>query len=186
MQHARYNYRGVIMGWDPSCAASEAWCRRMGVDRLAGGGARMRGGRRSSAGLGSPASPERAQPCPHAAGGRAQPFYHVLVHLEEGHAAQSTYVAQQNIVLQPLPPPRRAGAWLPASAAALDGGGGGAACHAPAHLHGALLCAHTPVPPPPLADYELHPDVGRYFNRLAPDGARYELNAWMRHRFPDD
>ena len=35
--HARYNYQGVIVGWDRVCQASEAWIAHMGVDGLAGG-----------------------------------------------------------------------------------------------------------------------------------------------------
>ncbi|KAL4894371.1 Hemimethylated DNA-binding protein YccV like-domain-containing protein [Aspergillus ambiguus] len=36
-RHRRYNYTGIITGWDTECDAGEQWMRRMGVDRLAGG-----------------------------------------------------------------------------------------------------------------------------------------------------
>ncbi|KAJ9575100.1 hypothetical protein L9F63_007761, partial [Diploptera punctata] len=34
MRHRQYNYRCVIYGWDPLCAASQEWIRQMGVDNL--------------------------------------------------------------------------------------------------------------------------------------------------------
>lgn len=34
IQHKRYDYRGVIIGMDPSCQADERWIRAMGVQRL--------------------------------------------------------------------------------------------------------------------------------------------------------
>lgn len=34
MQHRKYTYRCVIYGWDPLCAASEAWIQKMAVDHL--------------------------------------------------------------------------------------------------------------------------------------------------------
>lgn len=34
VRHLRYNYRGVVCGWDLTCAASEEWIQRMGVDAL--------------------------------------------------------------------------------------------------------------------------------------------------------
>lgn len=34
MQHRLFNYRCVIYGWDPLCAASENWIRQMGVPNL--------------------------------------------------------------------------------------------------------------------------------------------------------
>ncbi|KAL8837373.1 MAG: hypothetical protein Q9170_002544 [Blastenia crenularia] len=36
-RHKRYNYQGVITGWDVECAAGETWMTQMGVDRLARG-----------------------------------------------------------------------------------------------------------------------------------------------------
>lgn len=36
-KHKRYNYEGVITGWDTSCDAGEEWIHNMGVDRLSGG-----------------------------------------------------------------------------------------------------------------------------------------------------
>ncbi|KAI4174824.1 MAG: hypothetical protein LQ343_002062 [Gyalolechia ehrenbergii] len=36
-RHKRYNYRGVITGWDVECAAGETWMSQMGVDRLSRG-----------------------------------------------------------------------------------------------------------------------------------------------------
>ena len=30
----RYDYRGVIYGWDATCQAEESWIASMGVDRL--------------------------------------------------------------------------------------------------------------------------------------------------------
>lgn len=36
-QHKRYNYEGVITGWDRVCDAGEEWIHSMGVDRLPGG-----------------------------------------------------------------------------------------------------------------------------------------------------
>ncbi|KAL5361891.1 Hemimethylated DNA-binding protein YccV like-domain-containing protein [Aspergillus floccosus] len=36
-RHRRYNYIGIITGWDTECDAGEQWMRRMGVDRLVGG-----------------------------------------------------------------------------------------------------------------------------------------------------
>ncbi|EFN57417.1 hypothetical protein CHLNCDRAFT_18065, partial [Chlorella variabilis] len=32
--HARYNYRGVIVGYDPICCAPDEWCQMMRVDSL--------------------------------------------------------------------------------------------------------------------------------------------------------
>ncbi|KUI55673.1 F-box only protein 21 [Cytospora mali] len=32
--HKRYGYRGFVVGWDPHCAAGQAWIMRMGVDEL--------------------------------------------------------------------------------------------------------------------------------------------------------
>ena len=34
--HRRYQYEGVICGWDDHCAASPDWIREMNVDRLPG------------------------------------------------------------------------------------------------------------------------------------------------------
>jgi F-box protein 21 len=34
MQHRQFNYRCVIYGWDPLCAASEDWIQQMGVENL--------------------------------------------------------------------------------------------------------------------------------------------------------
>lgn len=31
IQHKRYNYRGVIRGWDASCEASQLWIMQMKV-----------------------------------------------------------------------------------------------------------------------------------------------------------
>ncbi|KAI4180490.1 MAG: hypothetical protein L6R41_007212, partial [Letrouitia leprolyta] len=36
-RHKRYNYQGVITGWDVECAAGETWMSQMGVDRLSRG-----------------------------------------------------------------------------------------------------------------------------------------------------
>lgn len=36
-KHKRYDYEGVITGWDPSCDAGEEWIQHMGVDRLPNG-----------------------------------------------------------------------------------------------------------------------------------------------------
>lgn len=36
-RHKRYNYEGIITGWDASCDAGEEWINNMGVDRLANG-----------------------------------------------------------------------------------------------------------------------------------------------------
>lgn len=36
-QHRRYDYQGVITGWDVECAAAESWMSQMGVDRLSRG-----------------------------------------------------------------------------------------------------------------------------------------------------
>ncbi|KAK7509008.1 Hemimethylated DNA-binding protein YccV like-domain-containing protein [Phyllosticta citriasiana] len=36
-RHARYLYYGVIIGWDPSCSATEEWALTMNVDRLPNG-----------------------------------------------------------------------------------------------------------------------------------------------------
>ena len=36
-RHKRYNYQGVITGWDVECAAGENWMSQMGVDRLSRG-----------------------------------------------------------------------------------------------------------------------------------------------------
>lgn len=33
-QHARYNYTGVIIGWNSTCDATESWIQQMGVDQL--------------------------------------------------------------------------------------------------------------------------------------------------------
>jgi F-box protein 21 len=35
--HKRYEYEGVITGWDPACEAGEEWIQSMGVDQLSGG-----------------------------------------------------------------------------------------------------------------------------------------------------
>lgn len=37
ISHVRYDYRGVIHGWDPTCTASEEWIASMGVDSLPAG-----------------------------------------------------------------------------------------------------------------------------------------------------
>jgi hemimethylated DNA binding protein len=34
MQHRQFNYRCVIYGWDPQCAASQDWIQQMGVENL--------------------------------------------------------------------------------------------------------------------------------------------------------
>ncbi|KAF2122485.1 Hemimethylated DNA-binding protein YccV like-domain-containing protein [Lophiotrema nucula] len=36
-KHRRYQYEGVITGWDTTCDAGEEWIQHMGVDRLANG-----------------------------------------------------------------------------------------------------------------------------------------------------
>ncbi|KAL8912271.1 MAG: hypothetical protein Q9171_002726 [Xanthocarpia ochracea] len=36
-RHKRYNYQGIITGWDVECAAGETWMSQMGVDRLSRG-----------------------------------------------------------------------------------------------------------------------------------------------------
>ncbi|KAL8673344.1 MAG: hypothetical protein Q9168_002223 [Polycauliona sp. 1 TL-2023] len=36
-RHRRYNYQGVVTGWDVECAAGEAWMSQMGIDRLSRG-----------------------------------------------------------------------------------------------------------------------------------------------------
>ncbi|KAH6637676.1 Hemimethylated DNA-binding protein YccV like-domain-containing protein [Boeremia exigua] len=36
-RHKRYQYEGIITGWDTSCDAGEEWIQNMGVDRLPGG-----------------------------------------------------------------------------------------------------------------------------------------------------
>jgi F-box protein 21 len=36
-QHVRYNYEGVITGWDNNCDAGEDWIQNMRVDALPGG-----------------------------------------------------------------------------------------------------------------------------------------------------
>ncbi|KAL9031095.1 MAG: hypothetical protein Q9196_000858 [Gyalolechia fulgens] len=36
-RHKRYNYQGVITGWDVECAAGETWMSQMGVDQLSRG-----------------------------------------------------------------------------------------------------------------------------------------------------
>lgn len=36
LRHKRYQYRGVIVGWDPECQAGEEWIEQMRVDRLPG------------------------------------------------------------------------------------------------------------------------------------------------------
>ncbi|KAF2278336.1 YccV-like-domain-containing protein [Westerdykella ornata] len=36
-RHKRYDYEGVVTGWDPACNAGEDWIQHMGVDRLQGG-----------------------------------------------------------------------------------------------------------------------------------------------------
>ncbi|KAL8810125.1 MAG: hypothetical protein Q9200_002832 [Gallowayella weberi] len=36
-RHRRYNYQGVVTGWDVECAAGETWMSQMGVDRLSRG-----------------------------------------------------------------------------------------------------------------------------------------------------
>lgn len=32
--HLRYNYRGIVIGYDPQCKQSDAWIRANGVDEL--------------------------------------------------------------------------------------------------------------------------------------------------------
>ncbi|KAL4444009.1 hypothetical protein ABPG75_011746 [Micractinium tetrahymenae] len=71
LRHRRYQYRGVIVGWDLRCCASEEWMQQMGVDRLPGG--------------------------------RSQPFYHVLPDPADRPGQVQTYVAQENVALEPLP-----------------------------------------------------------------------------------
>ncbi|KAI3427151.1 hypothetical protein D9Q98_007088 [Chlorella vulgaris] len=113
LRHKRYQYRGVIVGWDPECQAGEEWIEQMRVDRLPGG--------------------------------RHQPFYHVLPDPEDRPGQDLTYVAQENIELEAL----------------------------------SALHSHSP-------GFALHPDVGRYFTRLARGGARYYKNEWMWRCYPDD
>lgn len=36
-RHRRYEYRGIITGWDTECGAGEQWMQTMGVDRLRAG-----------------------------------------------------------------------------------------------------------------------------------------------------
>ncbi|KAL8998447.1 MAG: hypothetical protein Q9169_002484 [Polycauliona sp. 2 TL-2023] len=36
-RHRRYNYQGIVTGWDIMCAAGESWISQMGVDRLSKG-----------------------------------------------------------------------------------------------------------------------------------------------------
>lgn len=36
-RHKRYQYEGVVTGWDTACDAGEEWIHNMGVDRLSGG-----------------------------------------------------------------------------------------------------------------------------------------------------
>jgi F-box protein 21 len=33
-QHKRYDYEGVVTGWDTNCDAGEEWIQNMDVDRL--------------------------------------------------------------------------------------------------------------------------------------------------------
>ena len=67
--HRKYGYRGVVVGHDPSCLQTEAWCEQMGVDKQAGG--------------------------------RLQPFYHVLVDRRDREGGQITYVAEENVMRPP-------------------------------------------------------------------------------------
>lgn len=34
IRHQKYDYRGVIVGYDPQCSASDIWIKMMGVDKL--------------------------------------------------------------------------------------------------------------------------------------------------------
>lgn len=113
IRHRRYAYRGVIVGWDTECRASEEWVEQMGVARLAGG--------------------------------RAQPFYHVLPDPADRPGQVQTYVAQENIELEALPP------------------------------------LHSCKP-----GFAVHPDAGRFFSALQPDGAAYQLAPWLRRAYPQD
>jgi len=69
IEHKRYGYRGIIMGYTPECQASAAWRVSMNVEAL-----------------------ER---------GTAQPFYHVLVDSRDRPGGQTTYVAEENIMIRP-------------------------------------------------------------------------------------
>lgn len=40
-EHRSYGYRAVVTGWDPECAAGDAWIRQMGVDNLPADGRRQ-------------------------------------------------------------------------------------------------------------------------------------------------
>lgn len=188
LRHRRYQYRGVIVGWDPCCRADEEWISQMGVDRLPRACRVPRARFARQADALSPGSP-----CPAcaAAGGRGQPFYRVLPdpHDTPGPASE-TYVAQENVQPEALPALHRDDSggccrtcqrrccWL----ATQGGSAATAACSAAWTLGLGLtlpaLRRH--------AGFALHPEVGRYFVALKPGGARYTMNAWMRFRFPDD
>lgn len=69
IEHKRYGYRGVIMGYTATCEASPSWVSMMNVGAL-----------------------ER---------GPDQPFYHVLVDSRDRPGGQTTYVAEENIMIRP-------------------------------------------------------------------------------------
>ena len=122
IEHKRYGYRGVIFGWDPVCTAGDDWIAQMNVDALPGQPPDLCSSLRDdkiidtyckpplgctdlTEGLGTmmPLPKElnssgRCVTCAASAcaGGRNQPFYHVLVDIGS-RPNQSTYVAQENI-----------------------------------------------------------------------------------------
>ncbi|WPT15159.1 F-box only protein 21 [Picochlorum sp. SENEW3] len=69
IEHKRYGYRGIIMGYTATCEASRSWVSMMNVAAL-----------------------ER---------GLNQPFYHVLVDSRDRPGGQTTYVAEENIMIRP-------------------------------------------------------------------------------------
>lgn len=102
---------GVIVGWDPECRASEEWMQQMSVDRLPGG-VYFRGRLQVLVSCATAVHCLNRQGCAHRgwqllttspaynitvacnAGGRAQPFYHVLPDPEDRPGQTATYVAQ--------------------------------------------------------------------------------------------
>ena len=130
------------------------------------------------------------------AGGAEQPFYHVLPHQADRPGQAQTYVAQENIELQPLEPPLCSSPGACCAACACCAASAKYTAHPSPTSAACLSCIgwshcyrrprRCPCSAYRPAGYAMHPEAGRYFDALAPAGDRYTLNAWMRHCYPDD
>eukprot|EP00877_Chromochloris_zofingiensis_P004120 jgi/Chrzof1/13709/Cz08g09030.t1 len=163
IQHKRYNYRGVIRGWDASCEASQLWIMQMKVDSLPLG---------------------RTQPFYQVlvdAKGQEQSTYVAQENITLLSAVQprlntvddisstqrSTASGQEASSSTSADASRAAGSLRHAAAAGTD--------YTTYCNRAALQPVH-------------HPHVGRYFASLVPDGAggRYIPNTFLQYQYPDD